>query len=208
MVSTLARRPLPALISLVALLVLTGLVWWRVLHRSDSSAGGAETPCPTPTPTVTATAAATLPVPQKVTVQVLNATDRSGIAGRARSTLIADGFKSPQKATNDTNGKVAGVAEIRYGPAGRDAAKLLSYFLPGAKLVPSQSTTATVVVSLGNQYSKVSTLSAVGSALVRDHVTLQSTAPSHSTAPSGTPTGSAGGSSTPASSGSSSNAKC
>src|SRR3982750_2962517 len=39
MASTLLRRPLPALIALFALLLLTALVWWRVLHRADESAG-------------------------------------------------------------------------------------------------------------------------------------------------------------------------
>ena len=31
------RRPLPALIALLALTLLTALVWWRVLHRGGSS---------------------------------------------------------------------------------------------------------------------------------------------------------------------------
>ena len=179
MASTLARRPLPALISLVALLVLTALVWWRVLHRSDNSASGAEKPCPTPTSTAATTA--TLPAPGKVTVEVLNATNRTGIGARARTTLIADGFQIPKTAGNDT-AKVPGIAEIRYGPAGKNAAKVLSYYLPGAKLVATQSGTATVVLSLGNRYSRLATPAAVQAAMAKDHVTVQTTTPT----PSGT----------------------
>lgn len=185
MASTVARRPLPALISLVALLVLTGLVWWRVLHRTDNSAGGAETPCPSTTPSSTASAVTVLPAPQKVTVQVLNSTNRTGIASRARTTLVADGFLIPAKATNDKpNVHVAGVAEIRYGPAGKNAARTLSYYLPGAKLVATPSRTATVVLSLGNRYSRVATAAAAKAAMARDHVTVQ--------APTPTPTSSTG----------------
>ena len=179
MASTLARRPLPALISLLALLVLTALVWWRVLHRNDDSASGAEKPCPTPTSTAATTTP--LPAPQKVTVEVLNATNRTGIGGRARESLVADGFQIPRKAANDT-AKVPGVAEIRYGPAGTNAAKVLSYYLPGAKLVATQSRTATVVVSLGNRYTRVATPAAVQAAMAKDHVAVQTTTPT----PSGT----------------------
>jgi hypothetical protein len=179
--STLTRRPLPALISLLALLVLTALVWWRVLHRSDNSASGAEKPCPTPTSTAATTTTTSLPAPQKVTVEVLNATNRTGIGARARATLVADGFQIPTTAANDS-AKVPGVAEIRYGPAGKNAAKVLSYYLPGAKLVATPSRTATVVVSLGNRYSRVATPAAVQAAMARDHGTVQATTP----APSGT----------------------
>ena len=70
MASSLVRRPLPALIALFALLLLTALVWWRVLHRADSTA--ALPNCPTPTPTAPPTQ--TLPAPPTVTVQVLNGT--------------------------------------------------------------------------------------------------------------------------------------
>jgi LytR cell envelope-related transcriptional attenuator len=178
--STLTRRPLPALVSLVALLLLTSLVWWRVLHRGgDASAGS--TPCPTPTMTVSET----LPAQAQVTVQVLNATNRAGIAAKARTALTDDGFKSPKPATNDRpRVRVRGVAEIRYGPSALKAAKLLAYYFPGATLVPTTSKYTTVVVSLGDQYKRVATPEAVTAALTKDHVALQSTGPTPSGSPS------------------------
>ena len=41
MATSTARRPLPALAFLLALSLLTALVWWRVLHRSDSAKAAA-----------------------------------------------------------------------------------------------------------------------------------------------------------------------
>ena len=37
MATSTSRRPLPALAFLLALSLLTALVWWRVIHRSDSA---------------------------------------------------------------------------------------------------------------------------------------------------------------------------
>lgn len=174
MTSPLTRRPMPALIALLALLVLTALVWWRVLHRSD--AGTTSTTCATPTPTATVTK---LPAPSSITVQVLNATNRTGIAGKARTTLVDDGFKVPSLAGNDTanKGKVPEVAQIRYGPKGADGARLLGYYLPGARLVPNHGTSATVVVSLGTKYTTVAAPSTVQAALAKAHLAVASSAP-------------------------------
>lgn len=179
MPSTVTRRPLPALVALVGLLLLTAIVWWRVLHRG-SSADGAAKPCPTPTVTATAT----LPPPAQVTVDVLNSTKRNGIATRARTLLASAGFNTPHAAGND-NPKVhvTGIAEIRYGPAGRSGAQLLSYYLPGAKLVPTSSRTATVVVSLGQRYKGVASQRTVTTELQTHKIALATTSPTpHSTA--------------------------
>src|SRR5690348_13233861 len=105
MAGTVTRRPLPALVALLALLLLTALVWWRVLNRGtgngpEAAGGATHSVCPTPTPTRTATRA-TLPAPADVTVWVLNATRRSGIAGKAQATLVRDGFHAAKAASND-----------------------------------------------------------------------------------------------------------
>jgi hypothetical protein len=182
--STLTRRPLPALVSLLALLLLTALVWWRVLHRDDSGSGSSG--CPTPTPsTSSAPAAAALPAPGAVTVQVLNSTNRTGIAGKARSALVEAGFKSPAQATNDKAGvHVKGVAEIRYGPAEAKAARLLSFYLPGAKLVANNSAAKTVVVSLGQKYKAVAPPATVATQLAKQHLTTESPRPTPASSPS------------------------
>jgi LytR cell envelope-related transcriptional attenuator len=171
--SSMARRPMPALVALLALLGLTAIVWWRVLHRDGGSS--ALTPCPSRT----STARTTLPAPGDVTVQVLNATNRTGIAAKARTVLATDGFNLPTQAGNDTKnrGKVTGTAQIRYGPKGKPGAMLLRYYFPGAQLVPGTTTSATVVVSIGAKYQAVATQSAVHDALARDHVALATNSP-------------------------------
>jgi hypothetical protein len=176
--STLTRRPLPALVSLVALLLLTGLVWWRVLHRGGASAES--TACPSPTVTVSET----LPAQEQVTVLVLNATNRAGIAGKARTSLTDDGFKSPRPAGNDRpHVHVRGVAEIRYAPALAKQAKLLAYYFPGARMVPKTTKYTAVVVSLGDRYKRVASPQAVTAALAKNHVALQSIEPTPSASP-------------------------
>jgi LytR cell envelope-related transcriptional attenuator len=162
----------PALIALAALLLLTALVWWRVLHRDDGG-GAAATTCSTPTPT-----AASLPAPSRVTVLVLNATNRTGIASRTRTRLVTDGFNVPRPAANDRHGvRIRGVAEIRYGPSGKSGARLLRYYFPGAAMVATHSKAPTVVVSLGAKFRGVASASSVEAALKRDEIELSSATP-------------------------------
>ncbi|MFN2563155.1 MAG: LytR C-terminal domain-containing protein [Jatrophihabitans sp.] len=176
MASTVTRRPLPALIALLALLLLTALVWWRVMHRSDGKS--VAKPCPTQT------AAQTLPAPARITVTVLNASKRNGIGATTRTALVGDGFNVPRPAANDApRTKVPGVAEIRYGPAGAKGATLLRYYFPGARMVPTASKTATVVVSLGNKYVRIAEASTVQAALKKANIVVE-TATSTSTGPS------------------------
>lgn len=178
--STSARRPLPAVIALAALLLLTAIVWFRVLNR-DSGSGASSASCSSGTPP-----AATLPAPNLVTVQVLNATNRNGIGEKARSTLVNDGFNSPSQAANDERkGKIRGVGQIRYGSKGKSGAKLLHYYLPEATLVHTKSKSATVIVSLGNRYQGITSSSAVNAALQRKDIELRTSAPGQ---PSPSPT--------------------
>ena len=167
------RRPLPALIALLALLLLTALVWWRVLHRGGTSS--AATPCHTQS------ARATLPAPSSVVVLVLNATNRSGIAARARTVLVSDGFLIPKPAANDKHSvKVPEVAQIRFGPKARKAATLLHYYFPGAALVANASRSGVVTVSLGAKYRGVASRSAVEATLQRERIALVGSTPSPS----------------------------
>ena len=102
---------------------------------------------------------------------MLNGTTRAGIAGRARTTLIADGFNVPGLAANVPRkrvNKIARPAEIQYGPASRQGALLLRYYFPGAALVPTKTTSKTITVSLGTKYRAVAPARAVSAALLRD----------------------------------------
>lgn len=173
------RRPLPAIAFIAALSVLTALVWFRVLHRTDgdASSSGAKA-CPTASTSTTATAAApkVVPAPQRVSVLVLNSTQRNGIAGAAKGLLQKRGF-TVTNATDDAkiyggHGLIPGVAEIRYGPAGRAAATLLRFYLPGATLKTLSTTSPIVTVALGQKYKQLAPAATVTAALKRAHITL------------------------------------
>ncbi|MDP9117749.1 MAG: LytR C-terminal domain-containing protein [Actinomycetota bacterium] len=172
------RRPLPALICLLALTLLTALVWWRVLHRSDAPVAAKPT-CAAPT------SAPALPKPATVALTVLNATTRHGIAKATAATLTTDGFKI-NSFSNDT-AKVPGIAEIRFTPDEQGAATLLEYYFPGATQVPlTGSVDSRLVVSLGNAFQAVAAPAAVQAAIVATHGTpapgATSTRPAPSTA--------------------------
>ncbi len=179
MASTVKRRPLPALIALLALLLLTGLVWWRVLGRDKDSKNDAAKPCPT------VQAAIVLPAPSAVTLAVLNSTSRSGIAGKARTVFTDIGFNVPSAAGNDnpkTLNKIKTVGQIRYGPAQAKSARLVAYYLPGATLVRTESKSPTVVVSLGTKYRGVASAASV-QARLRQHNTVAGTPTPAASAP-------------------------
>jgi hypothetical protein len=189
MATSTSRRPLPALAFLLALSLLTALVWWRVIHRSDSAKAAS-----LPTCSVSATPSVTvLPAAASVTVTVLNSTDKGGLAAQVTGFLAADGFKMGT-AANDLTARapVTGVAEVRYGPKGAAGAKLVSYYVPGSTLVLDTRTDASVDLAVGAKYTAVLAPSDVAKALAAAKL---SQLPAPSTTPSGT--GSAKPSTTP-----------
>jgi LytR cell envelope-related transcriptional attenuator len=181
MATSTARRPLPALAFLLALSLLTALVWWRVLHRSDSAKSST-----TPTCSASATPSVTvLPAAASVTVTVLNSTDKTGLAAQVTGFLVTDGFKTGTPA-NDASSRapVTGVAEIRYGPTGAAAAKLLTFYVAGATLVPDSRTDASVDLAVGAKYTAVASASDAAKALAAAKLS-QLPPPPSSAAPSG-----------------------
>jgi len=165
---------------LIALTLLTSLVWWRVLHRDNGHAASGNK-CPSPT-----ASAAVLPRPASVNVSVLNSTSRSGLARTTATTLTKIGFKVAGYGNDLPKVHVPGVAEIRFGPEQKKDATLLAFYFPGAKLVPLPADPlGKVVVSLGKQFKAVTTARAAQLAMSSAHVSV---APPNSTssAPSGT----------------------
>jgi hypothetical protein len=191
---------LPALAFLLALSLLTALVWWRVLHRSDSGkTTSAQPSCSaSPTPQVTL-----VPAPGMVTVTVLNSTDKTGLAAQVSGFLATDGFKTGTPGNDLTaRAPVAGIAEIRYGPTGVGAAKLVSFYVPGATLVPDGRADTSVDLAVGAKYTAVLAPSDVAKALSSAKLSQLPAPSSSAAAPSGatTPAASSPAGSAPASS--------
>ncbi len=172
------RRPLPAVVFILLLSLLSAIVWYRVLNRTPATAdkGTATTTtsrscAPKPATKTTGKAKTTAPsraVPvvwprtAAVRVIVLNGTTRAGLAKSVAGQLRTRGF-TISSITNDKVDTVT-ATQVRYGPALATAAKLVQLYLPGSRLVPNSGKAATVTVSLGSSYSRLSTDAAVAKA--------------------------------------------
>ena len=133
----------------VVLLGLFFAFWYGLsYYEADQDARAARPPAPTCRPydpeVVT---------PGEVTVNVYNATGRSGLAG-STSKLIADrGFVLGKVANDPSKRKTPAVAEVRHGPKGAAAAELVAAVMPtGTTVVADKRTDATVDVALGTAF--------------------------------------------------------
>lgn len=158
MAASSIRRPIPAIVFILLLSLISALVWWRVLHREPAQGASATTVTtsttanPTHCVLVTATPVA-WPAPATITVSVLNATNRSGLAGSVTKAMKQRGFRAT-KPGNDTS---SALTEVRFGPKYGSAARLVQLYLPGSRLITTNATTATIVVSVGSGYKALST---------------------------------------------------
>lgn len=91
--------------------------------------------------------------PSAVTINVYNATNRTGLAASVAKLLRTQGFKVG-KVANDPLGKpIAGVGEVRHGQTGAAGATLAATRLSGVKVVPDKRTDNTVDLVLGNKFT-------------------------------------------------------
>ncbi len=135
---------------------------------SSSSATGGETstaPEPEPCVTVTVTPGAGLPSAAQVTTNVYNATDRAGLAAGTAEQLQVRGFVIGKIDNDPLSKTITGVAEIRHGPSGESAARLMAFYLPGAELVDDGRKDATIDTVLGAAFTEVAAQSEVDAAL-------------------------------------------
>lgn len=165
MSASTSRRPLPAIAFLLLLSILTVIVWWRVLHRPDAASEGAG---PATSHSATCTPAAKpvlkLPAPGAVTVNVRNGAGRDQLATQVTNELKGRGFKvgKPGDAA-----PLTGTAEIRYGAAGKQGATLLSYYVPGAKLVSIKRSDTNLDLILGSGYNSLASSTTVSKAVAK-----------------------------------------
>ena len=163
MATSTPRRPLPALAFLLALSLLTALVWWRVLHRSDSAKATSLRPrC----------SASRRPAAHRrsgaaaVTVTVLNSTQKTGLAAQVTGFLAADGFKTGtrgQRPDRSRPGHRRRRDPLRPGRSGGGQAAVL--LRPRRTLVLDTRTDASVDLAVGAKYTAVAQPADVAKAL-------------------------------------------
>ncbi|MCP2256851.1 LytR cell envelope-related transcriptional attenuator [Streptoalloteichus tenebrarius] len=167
------RRPLPAVIMLVVLGVLSVFVWTKVF-RSTSDIDAA-TNCNPPTPPSTAPEGQAPPkagqvlgrdsldrtdpaVPSRVQVRVLNANGQRNQASLVAEELYAAGVNKAAEPGNDPvypNFDMHCHGQIRFGPNGAGAARTLSLLVPCAQLVRDERQDATVDLALGSKFGDI-----------------------------------------------------
>jgi LCP family protein required for cell wall assembly len=125
-----------------------------VLRGADASAlfGAVREDAPLPEQVGGPAAAETGPVPGDVTVQVLNASGRSGLAGQIGETLRSLGFGVGEvgNAEQPTPQTV-----IRFSPDQAAAAALLATTVPSATSVPNPGATGVLQLVLGRSFDDV-----------------------------------------------------
>ena len=151
--SVRARRRRRSLITIALVLLGLFFAFWYAwsYYQADTEARASRPPPPT---CVTLDPDAI--TPEKVKVNVYNASDRSGLAGSVSKGLEERGFVIGKVANDPTDRKAPAVAEIRYGSSGVAQAKLVASALPkGTKLVNDKRKGTTVDVALGAKYTRL-----------------------------------------------------
>ena len=147
--ASLARRARRrrALITLgVVTLMLFFAFWYAYSYYQGTDKAKAA-----PSPTCTATS--TVRTPAQVTVNVYNATDRTGLAAKTAADVRKRGFKVSTVSNDPLQKNVTGAAEVRYGPTGRESAKLVLTLVKGSKAVKDSRTDSSVDLVLGAKFT-------------------------------------------------------
>jgi hypothetical protein len=93
------------------------------------------------------------PKPADITVNVYNATDRDGLAGKTAAEVRERGFDVATITNDPLQRTVPGPAEVRYGKAGAAKAKVVLRLVKGAKPVRDARTDASVDLVVGEKFT-------------------------------------------------------
>lgn len=171
--SPIRRRPpsrppwlLPAIIvGAVAIAVVIVIVVVRMLGSSGDATSSPDASPSASCSTIMAAPADELPVPQKVKVNVYNATETSGLASKTARELKKRGFAVLDVANDPVGLPIEGVARIRYGPNSTQRAELLAYYIPGAELVEIDRTGPKIDLAIGDLFTQIAPEAEVEAAL-------------------------------------------
>lgn len=152
------RRRMVLTVLLVALIAFF-VLWYAMSYvRAD---GGSETDSAASGSSSPATPACSIS-PKKVTVNVYNATDRTGLAGRVAQQLRKRGFDVELVANDPKQAEVSGLGQLRHGKVTDPEARLLVKHAGKLRDVQDQRTRDTVDVVLGEKFQKLVPAGEVG----------------------------------------------
>jgi hypothetical protein len=140
-----------ALITLGIVVLMLFFAFWYAYSYIEAPDGHRSTAAP---PSCTATTAVA-PTPAGVTVNVYNATDRSGLAATTASAVRKRGYRISTVANDPLQKTVSGTAEVRYGATGRPGARLVLTLVKGAKAVKDSRTDSSVDLVLGDKFTSL-----------------------------------------------------
>lgn len=140
-----SRRRRAAITLSIAVLVLF-FAFWYALSYYNASNDPARTASPACNTAIAGVKA------KDVTINVYNATNRTGLAAATARTLRDRGIRVATVANDPLNKTIKGTAEVRHGKSGLAAAKAVLPLVPGAKRVQDGRADGTVDIVLGNAF--------------------------------------------------------
>jgi len=142
--------------AVITLCFVTLILIATVAYAASYVQGWVGTPKPTSVVNASCSSDATL-TPGGVTVNVYNASARTGLAASVARVLEKKGFRVAT-VDNDPLGKtILTVGEIRAGPSGTAAAAMVSKRLAGARVVQDDRPDASIDLVLGKGYRVLTT---------------------------------------------------
>lgn len=149
--ATSRRRRSIITFSLV-LLLLFFAVWYALSYIRADEATGEEATSSATTRSTTSTCDVS---PQQVEVNVYNATDREGLAGRVAADLEERGFDVKTVANDPKKAELDGAGQLRYGSNGRKGADLVQVHTGEVEMIQDARKRTSVDVVLGPRFTQL-----------------------------------------------------
>lgn len=145
------RRHVRTAVTLVVVVaLLAGAFYYAASYWNKAASSSSASGCPTDDFTAGATPKAL--TPQRVTLNVYNATTRVGLAAETAKAVKDRGFVIGSVANDPTKKKVDAAGELRFGPNGKPGADLAWKLVDGLVAVQDTRADASVDLVLGNGF--------------------------------------------------------
>lgn len=160
-------RLLRVLTALGVLAAIAATTWYFLLGPASRPAGARQPPvaCTSPAPRSVPAAVAAI-TPRRVTVNVYNGTDRTGLAARTAASLRQRGFTIGRIANDPLNRAPAGTAEVHGSSTNRNRVLLVVAYVDGAKpFTEPRRSDPTIDLVLGSKFTGLRTPAQVNALL-------------------------------------------